>query len=167
MNVSVLIMNMEYRRANKYRAVFLFFFSRKKFIDVATNHHMAINLEVSAHPEIYPIEKRLPIEKATAIDNTRIVSKGLLNAFCLILLTAIIALGVGYVLGSIKPSLPFDFNLLATFIGTFLVGWATLMELGGGFATISHESLHELIHQLIFKILFIPGVCLLLLGVVI
>ncbi|MCU7838543.1 MAG: hypothetical protein KZQ94_04065 [Candidatus Thiodiazotropha sp. (ex Troendleina suluensis)] len=82
-------------------------------------------------------------------------------------MAAIIALTVGYYLGSIKPSLSINYSLLSTFIGTFLASWATLMELGSGFATWSGKALHGLIHPAMFKLLFIPGVCLLFIGIAI
>ncbi len=163
---------MEFKRANTYKAVFLFFFSRKKYIALAINHSMAINLEaqdiLNKYKEgTYPVVGWENEAIKSAEEAAKQVSKGLWGAFGSILMAAIIALAVDYYLGSINPFLSINYSLFSTFIGTFLASWATLMELGGGFATWSGKALHELIHPAMFKLLFVPGVCLLFIGVAI
>lgn len=161
---------MKFKRANLYKAVFLFLFARKNYIALAINHGMAINLEapdlIKKYKEgTFPINGWEVDAEKSAKKGANQISRGLWGAFGFILLAAFIALGVGYFSGSINPSLSINYNLLSTFIGTFLASWATLMELGGGFATFSGKALHELIHPVMFKLLFIPGVCLLFIGV--
>lgn len=163
---------MEFKRANTYKAVFFFLFSRKRYISIAINHGMAINLQKADHRKRYE-EGKFPskdwetVAKKKAIIGAAQVKRGLFCSFAQILLVALISLGIAYIKGSVNPMLPINCSLLASFLGVFLASWATLMELGGGFATYSGEALHELIHPAIFKLLFIPGVFLLLLGIVV
>ena len=163
---------MEFKRANTYKAVFLFLFSRKRYISLAINHGMAINLEASdlrkRHEEgTFPSEGWEAEAEKSAKDAAIQVSRGFWGSFFLILLVAFISICVAYINDTVHPSYSVNYNLLATFLGSFLASWATLMELGGGFATFSGEALHELIHPAMFKLLFVPGVCLILLGVVV
>jgi hypothetical protein len=161
---------MEFKRANTYQAVFFFLFARKKYISLAVNHGMAVNLE---DPDLrrryqeglFPPEGWERESSANAIEAAKQVSKGLWGSFLAILIVAVIASLAGYMKGTINLAFAFDHGKALSYVGTFFASWATLMELGGGLATFSGEALHELIHPTMFKLLFIPGVCLLLLGI--
>ncbi len=163
---------MEFKRANTYEAVFFFLFFRKRYISLAINHGMAINLENQVIHKMYK-EGKFPPEgwevdaENLAREGAKEISQGLMGSFSLILVIAIISLSVAYKIGAVHLSYFVNYNLLASFLGTFLASWATLMELGGGFATYRGKALHELIHPAIFRLLFVPGVCLLLLSIVV
>ncbi len=162
----------KFKKTNAYKGVFLFLFLRRKYISLAINHGMAVNLQSPDLLKQYQ-EGKFPKEgwgieaEKSAIQAANQISRGLWSSFSFILLITSIALCAGYVNGTVHPSFSFNYSLLASFIGTYLASWATLMELGGGFATYSGEALHELIHPAMFKLLFIPGVCFILLGIVV
>ena len=156
---------MKFKRANAYIALFFFFFSRKRYITLAINHGMAINLEAPDLLGYYKAGRYPKVgweEEATifAKEAAAHIDKGIWRSFILIFLAALIACSVSFMKGNIHPSLPINSSLAFTFIGSFLAGWATLMELGGSFATCCGEALHELIHPAMFRLLFVPGVCL-------
>ena len=162
---------MSFQLANKYKSVFLFLFSREQYISDAVEHGMAINLEAPDLRRNYE-EGNFPKPgwEAEAREHALLaahqLSKGLWGSFWFIAAVSLIACVIAYINGTIDPKLAIDPSKGISFAGTFLASWGTLMELGGGFQTWKRKALHELIHPVIFKILFIPGVCLLLLGIV-
>ena len=146
--------NLEYKRANLIIATLCLLLSQKKYTKMAIRHNMAINLEAK--------DLRVKYEKgeypqagwhAEAGEDARKAANHLLfelfKSFCWSLAGAI------------------DIAKNLTFIGTFLASWATLFELGGAIATWKGEALHEKIHPVLFTLLFVPGVCLILSGIVI
>jgi len=165
------IMNDDYKRANIAKALVYFLFARRKYIELAITHSMALNLEApdlrkkfeegTFPPEDWEANYSAETEKAA-----NQVHHGLWTSFLWVLTVFIIALGIGATQSTSHISFAINVPLFLSFSGTFLVGWATLMELGGGFWTWSGEALHELIHPAIFKILFIPGLLLIFTGIV-
>jgi hypothetical protein len=82
---------------------------------------------------------------------------GIWSSFLMVAATSIVAVIVAYCFGIISPTLPLSWPKLLGLVGGFLVGWATLMELGGFIETYSGEALHELLHPALFRVLFLPG----------
>lgn len=132
---------------------------------------MAINIEADDLREKYKkgeypsqgweIEAKENAEKAA----NHVLHK-LFISFCWIIAVSTIAIVVGFITGGLNMFFPFDITKGLTFIGTFLVSWATLFELGGALATWKGEALHEKVHPIIFQLLFLPGICLFLLVIV-
>ena len=164
--------NLEYKRANLFIATLCLLFSQKKYIEMAIRHNMAINLEAK--------DLRAKYEKGEypragwhveARENAREDANHLLfklfKSFCWILAGAFVAMAVGFQSGGVHLFYPIDIAKPLTFIGTFLASWATLFELGGALATWKGEALHEKVHPILFTLLFVPGVCLILSGIVI
>jgi hypothetical protein len=164
-------MSTNFKRANVPLAAVYLFFARKRYLELAIYHGMAINLEAPDLRASY--EKGMFPKKGWEISFLADVSadavrlqKSMVSSFLLISVGAFLAAAFGLLSGNLNFQLPLNpVNALA-FAGTFLVGWATLMELGGGLHTWKGESLHELLHPFLFKILFIPGVALLFMSLV-
>ncbi|MEJ1359326.1 MAG: hypothetical protein RPU64_04805 [Candidatus Sedimenticola sp. (ex Thyasira tokunagai)] len=163
-------MDEKYRRANMLLAVLLFFTNRKKYLELAVTHAVALNFDNHALIEKFEegdqdfINKTEERIRHDSTEMSKVVDISLWISFFYILLVSIIAFSVAYISGSINFSLPLEYSKVSIFIGTILVAWPTLMELGGKLQTWGGESLPELTHKVIFKILFIPGACLLLIG---
>ena len=163
--------SVEYKTANKFKAVLLFLFAREKYLVLAIRHGMAINLEANDLKKRYE-EGGYPNDgwEGEAIESARKcashVARMLFNAFLWILLAIFVTIAVGMYLGTINCMFPFNASKMLTFAGIALASWATLFELGGGIATCSGKALHELIHPVIFQFLFIPGVLMILIGAI-
>lgn len=164
-------MNTHYQRANIFKAVIYFLFSRKRYIDLAVDHGMALNLEAKDQLKRAEEGGESVLKgweenyRSGYINMTMTIRKALWEALAFIMLVAFIAVLVGINFGKISSSLSIDYMRIAVFLGTFLTGWATLMELGGSLHTWDGGSLPELTHQAIFKVLFVPGVCLIFVGI--
>jgi len=161
-------MSYTYRRQSVYSAALLFLISRKRYVDLAVNHGMAVNLEAEDQRRF--LEERGPEvlaqwEQTYRKDYQKMADAifyALWSAFGIMVVLALMAVAVGLFFGKISPAWPIDPNKLTTFIGSFLVGWATLMELGGNIPTWDGVSFPQLTHSAIFKMIFSPGVFLVL-----
>ena len=164
-------MDKKYRRANMFLAVLLFFVYRSKYIELSVNHQISLNHNNQALIQKFEegdkdfIESTKEDMRINSTNLTKTVDESLWGSLFYIILVSLIALGIAYKIGSVNFTLPFDHSKLYAFTGSLLMAWATLMELGGKMQTWGGETLPELTHREIFKILFIPGTCLLLLGV--
>jgi hypothetical protein len=132
---------------------------------------MAINLEIKSLKDAFdkgtfPNENQEKSISENILKFTTHIRWKLLESFLWVLLMSVLALAVGYYKCTIGITLDISVTKVLTFLGSALVGWATLFELGGGVATMSGEALHEVIHPILFKILFVPGLLLLFAGVV-
>ena len=137
---------------------------------MAISHEMAITLEAKdIHAKYENGEYPQAGWDAEARENARKAANHLLfklfKSLCWILAGAAVAIAVGFQSGTVHLFYPIDIAKCLTFIGTFLASWATLFELGGAIATWKGEALHEKIHPVLFTLLFVPGVCLILSGI--
>ena len=161
-----------YKRANLSVALFCFVFSKRKYLNLAINHKIALSLESEKYkkrfesgtypPENWEIEE-LKIAEVGAND----LQKRITFSFSSIIVCSIVTITAGLLTHTIDFSFNLSWNKLFAFVGTFFASWATLMELGGGLDTWSGETLHELLRPFVFKVLFIPGIFLLLMSIVI
>jgi hypothetical protein len=141
--------NTEFCRANTLLAVSYFIFARRRYLKLAVRHAMAINLEAPDLLQCYKDGKYPQAgweERAleNASNGAKQVQAGLSSSFFWVLTFALLALFVGFVIGSLDIGLPLNTASTLVFIGTFLSSWATLMELGGGFRTWSGEALQRI-----------------------
>ena len=163
---------MEYKQANLIIGTLYLLFSQKKYTEMAIRHNMAINLEAkdlcAKHEKGEYPRAEWDVE---ARENARKAANHLLfklfKSFCWVLAGTAVAITVGFQSGGVHLFYPIDIGKCLTFIGTFLASWATLFELGGAIATWKGEALHEKIHPILFTLLFVPGVCMILSGIVI
>jgi hypothetical protein len=160
---------LEYRRANKWKAAFLFLFSWEKYHELAINHSMAKNLEAKDLREAFE-RGTFPSDdqKTSAETNIRKFSQHLrqklVHSFLWSLLVACVVIVGAFVIGVLSMA-TVTLAKTVTFAGTFLVAWATLFEVGGVIATFKGEALHELIRPVLFLVLFALGVLLVLAGI--
>ena len=98
---------------------------------------------------------------------TNAINAALWSAFWTIVVVIAISTGVAAYLDRVGPSLPLDTVRSMTFVGSALVAWATLMELGGDFPVWDGKAFPQLAHTVIFKAIFVPGVLLVLTSVLI
>lgn len=162
---------MEFKRANKLKAVVLFFFSQKRYHALAVSHSMAVDLEAkdlraAFEKGTFPSEEQRTKSDENIRWFTSHLHKKLRESFLWVLSACVVALASAYIAGTLSAILEPSISRILVFVGSAFVGWATVFELGGGIATMSGQALHEVIHPVIFKIIFIPGLLLLLTGTV-
>ncbi len=150
----------KYQRANVWLAMFLFLFSPGRYQKLAARHNIAINLEsprlgLKYEKGIYSPDMNEALSHAllSAIKLRSSLSK----SFVAVFITFLIAVLVGFFLGSVAFSLPVSWKRIIDVCAAFLLMWSTLFELGWGLRTWKGEALHELVHALLFKLLFISG----------
>tara|TARA_R110001583_G_scaffold193014_1_gene360374 strand:+ start:418 stop:915 length:498 start_codon:yes stop_codon:yes gene_type:complete len=165
-------MNDSLKHANINLAILLFIFRRQKYLEMAVKHVIDSNLAEPDQKKRYDegtidIKELKRTFRKQSIRAANDLQKGLCSSFLYILTLTILSVFVAYTKGVIDPSLTINYSKLITYIGVYLASWATLMELGGSFRSWDGGALHELIHPRMFKILFIPGVGLMLYGVLV
>lgn len=98
---------------------------------------------------------------------TEAINAALWRSFWIIVGVAIIAGVISVYVERLSVVLPFDAVRSMTFVGSALVAWATLMELGGDFPVWDEKAFPQLAHSVIFKAIFVPGVLLVLTSILI
>lgn len=166
-------MSYPYARQNPYLGACVFLLSKKKFIEMAVLDGMALNLEQEDQRK--RVEESGPQllkqwEEHYRSDYTKMtnaINAALWSAFWTIAVVIALSAGVAAYLERLSPSLPLDIVRSTTFVGSALVAWATLMELGGDFPVWDGKAFPQLAHTVVFKAIFVPGVLLVLTSVLI
>ena len=138
---------------------------------MAVLHGMALNLEEDDQrkraeergPELLKQWEEQYRSDYTSMTNA--INTALWSAFWTIVVVVAISAGVAAYVDRIGPSLPLDIVRSTTFIGSALIAWATLMELGGDFPVWDGKAFPQMAHTVIFKAIFVPGVLLVLTSV--
>ena len=166
-------MNYPYTRQSPYLGAIMFLLSKRTFIEMAVQHGMACNLESedqlkSANERGQELLKRWEEQYRTDYTKMTIeIDAALWSALRIILVVVVLSLGVAGLLGRVSFSLPLDYIKSTTFVGSALVAWATLMELGGDFPVWDGRAFSQLAHTVVFKSIFVPGVLLVLTGMLV
>ena len=164
-------MSYHYTRQSPYLGACVFFVSKKKFVDMPVLHGMACNLEADdqrkrAGKDGLPLLKQWEeTYRSDYADMTREINVALWSAFWTMVVVIALSTSVAAHLDRVSLSLPLDPARAVTFIGSALVAWATLMELGGDFPVWDGKAFPQLAHAVIFKAKFLSGVSLVLTSV--
>jgi hypothetical protein len=158
-----------FERQNTALALLAFFFRRSRYVAMAVDHGMAINLEApdllaGFHRGTFPQQGWEAEATSRARESAAEVQQALLGTLIMSVSATVLAFLVLFLAGKIAPDLPFALPKFLGAAGGFLAGWATLFELAGVPRTWSGEALHEKLHPLLFCALFLPGLLLALLG---
>jgi hypothetical protein len=165
--------NFPYTRQSPYIGACVFFLSKKRFIEMAVLDGMAHNLEQDdqrkraeegGSPLLERWEEHYRSDYAKMTDA---INAALWSAFWTIVIVIAISTGIAIYLGRVSLLLPFDIVRYLTFVGSALIAWATLMELGGDFPVWDGKAFPQLAHTVIFKAIFVPGVLLVLTSVLV
>jgi anti-sigma factor RsiW len=156
-------------RAEARAASFAFLFARQRYLDLALQHNLAINIEAPDMRKMfergdYPQPDWEGQARATAASHAGQLGSGLWTS----LITAAIFLLAGLVaaamFGELAPDLSFAPAKFISTVGGFLAAWATLFELGGYAETMNGEALHEVVRPVLFKAIFLPGLAIAAVG---
>lgn len=162
-----------YKRQRPCLGAMVLFLSKSKFIDMSVQHGMACNLEAEDQMKLARENGKEVLdrwEKRYRRDYTEMtneIKSALFSSLLSILAVSILAFGIACYFGYINFSMPIDYSKTITFIGSMIIAWATLMELGGDFNTYDGKAFPQQAHSIIFKSLFVPGVFLVLIGLLI
>jgi hypothetical protein len=166
-------MNYPYRRQSPYLGAIMFLWSKRTFIEMAVQHGMACNLESEdqlkrANERGQELLKHWEEQYRSGYTKMTIaIDTALWWALSIILVVVVLSLGIAWLLGRVSLSLPLDHIKATTFVGSTLIAWATLMELGGDFPVWDGKAFPQLAHAVVFKSIFVPGVLLVLTGMLI
>ncbi|MDP1637358.1 MAG: hypothetical protein Q8K74_12345 [Candidatus Nitrotoga sp.] len=140
---------------------------------MAVLHGMACNLEADDQRKRAD-ERGLPLLKqweetyrSDYAKMTEEINTALWSAFWTIVVVIALSIGVAASIDRVGLLLPLDPVRTVTFIGSALVAWATLMELGGDFPVWDGKAFPQLAHGVIFKVIFLSGVSLVLTSILI
>ena len=146
-------------------------FSKQRYVDAAVNHAAWLNLQAGDLRRQYLEGAFDPVtEETRALETQRLgyLRRQFRTSFIQMLFVSILAVASGVALDVVNPQLPFSLARVLGFLGTFLIGWAALFELGGpGLASWKGETLSEQTHPRVFQVLFIPGVFSLLCSILV
>lgn len=166
-------MSYPYVRQNPYLGACIFILSKEKFLEMAVLDGMACNLECEDQRKVADengpqlLKQWEERYRSNYTKMTNEISAALWSAFWTIVVVIALSTGIAAYLERISLSLPLDTVRSMTFVGSALVAWATLMELGGDFPVWDGKAFPQLAHTVIFKTIFVPGVLLVLASVLI
>jgi hypothetical protein len=158
-----------FKRASPSGAFVCFLFRYDKYLDMAVEHGMALNLEAHDLRAAYeagrfPSANWQEEARSTADESARELKQSMKSALKTTLVFAATGLIVAVLLGKVHPTNPVDWGKVLSVAGGVLAAWATLFELGGYAQTYSGEALHEVVHPLFFRFAFLPGLTLATIG---
>ena len=159
----------QYKRLLPWAAVRALLLSHDRYVKLAVEHGMAVNLEAPDllarfQQGVFPQPGWETEARRRAEDGRQEILKSLRNSFVSLALLTLCAVGLLLVDGKVSPSLPVAWSKVLSVAGGFLAAWATLFELGGLSQTWSAQAAHELVHPRLFALLFLPGTFLAILG---
>ena len=163
-------MNHIYNRQNRYIGAFCFLFARKKFVSMSIADGMASNLEAADQRERAEeggAELLRKWEEQYRKDYSEMateIGSALWSSFGIIFLISVICLAIAFYFGRVSSALEFNPISGMAYLGSALVGWAALMELGN-FMVWDGLAYPQVVHKVLFKLIFIPGVFLVLLSI--
>jgi len=158
-----------YKRANVWLAALLFVISTKRYLDLAVNHNIAINLEADDLRKRFYEGSYVPETeeiKALALSSITVLRASLRKSFLSVLFTLCCALFIGFYFGRLNSVWPVDWVKVVEIATAFLLMWSTLFELGWGLRTWKGKALHELVHALLFRVIFVSGSLMLMLSLI-
>lgn len=164
-------MSKSYQRQSEILGAMHFFFSREKLIEMSVSHGMARNLESTNQKEMVKKrgnellaqwEARYRSDYSAMFNEIRFALWSSLRTILSLITTSLL---VAYLAGSINLEYTFNSLTVIAYLGASLVGWAALMELGNDFMVWDGPAYPRLVHKVIFKVIFVPGVLLVLLGI--
>lgn len=148
------------KKANIYKAMFYFFFSKERFITLGAINGMAFDLEKDEYKKklkegrysLNPEDHKHHLEEC--YNDLR---KAILFSVLIMLGVFIIVIAIGGCSGKFRITYPLDWKNAVSATGIFILSWATLFQLGWRNASWKGYRLDELVGLAIFRHVFIFG----------
>lgn len=148
------------KKANIYKAMFYFFFSKQKFITLGAINSMAFELEKDEYKRKLEAGKYSLVPEDHKGDLEKYFYK-LRNTLCKALLIMLVLFSLvilfGFFLGKLNIHHSFDLKNVISVSGVFILSWATLFQFLGSGSSWKNHRLDELVGKAIFKNAFILG----------
>jgi len=154
------------KKANIYKSMFYFFFSKERFITLAAINGMAFDLEKDEYRKkleegnysLNPDDHKYHLEEC--YNDLR---KSLFVSMLIMLGVFFIVVAIGFYSGKFQISYSLAWKDVISASGIFVLSWATLFQLGWGSPSWKRQRLDELVEIAIFRHAFITGAFLSLL----
>ncbi|EOX8445588.1 hypothetical protein [Salmonella enterica] len=148
------------KKANIYKAMFYFFFSKEKFITLGAINGMAFDLEKDEYKKkleegrysLNPDDHKHHLEECC--DDLR---KSLFVSVSIMLGVLFMVIAIGFYSGDLRITSSLDCKNAVSATGMFFLSWATLFQLGWRNASWKGCRLDELVGLAIFRHVFIIG----------
>ena len=159
----------EFKAAEVWPAVVAFLLDEARYLDIAYSHSMAGNL---AAPDLakkfregtFPPPGFEETARADAREGRIELLRALRGSLIAVAAVTVLALGIVWLAGKFEFELPLSWPKVFGAVGTFLVAWSALFELGEFWSSWDGEALHELVRPKLFMLIFLPGVLLAIVG---
>ncbi|EHJ9697198.1 hypothetical protein E5F76_003908, partial [Salmonella enterica] len=148
------------KKANIYKAMFYFFFSKKKFITLGAINNMAFELECPNKRSEWKSGKynsNIEDHKNKLDEYTDDLRKACLISFSIMFIIFLIVTIIGFYLGKFNLNRSINWSSVCSFCGLFSLSWATLFQLGWRSSSWKGIRLDELVATAIFRHVFIFG----------
>jgi hypothetical protein len=156
----------QYKPTSPLKGVWLFF-SKQRYLDAAFAHSVWLELQQEDLQEdrrqkflegTYPSTPDASKNRKRELQRYESLRDQFRDSFIQVASVTVLAALIDISIGSIDGSLSFHPAKGISLLGTFLVAWAALFELGGPrLASWDGKTLSEIVHPKIFQIMFIPG----------
>jgi hypothetical protein len=151
----------QYKPTSPMKGAWLFIVSKQRYLSAAVEHVVWLNLQAEDLRQKFMEGTFTPDSDATRmleLQRFESLRHQFWHSFIQVASVTVLALLIGIFIRSIDVNLPFHPAKGISLLGTFLVAWAALFELGGPrLASWDGKTLSEKVHPKIFQILFIPG----------
>jgi len=144
--------------------------SLDRYVDLAVNHSVWVSLQSRDLRNKYEKGAYSPdLDEARDREQERALGlrSRLKASFAMTAVAAVVACTIGFLIGAISLDYDYDLKKIVACFGTFLMAWATLLELGTGLISWSGQALSELVHPVLFQLIFILGLTGVLISIII
>jgi hypothetical protein len=158
-------MSETFRKANLFLGLLAFMVWKEKYLEMAVNHNMAINLEASDLKKQFEAGKFPPPNwnkeyLSNAQMQYKVLSKSIYGSFFIAVLVFTLVF-LAFIMGLIGSNIELSNLKTITFIvGVFIAFWGALVPLNPVEESYCKTTLPENLHSFIVKILLVFGVIL-------
>lgn len=154
---------MPYKKANIILAFFYMLFNKRRYIQMAQDHDMWVNikeedLKIKYDNGTFPEDGWREENAPRVANNLTLMKRALLKSFFITLLIALAVLLFGLSVGSLDLKLGTNFVKAISFTGGCVAAWGAVFQLTcPDIETYKKQSLNEIMQKSIFFILFVLG----------
>ncbi len=155
---------MPYKKANIIIAFFYMIFSKHRYVTMALDNNMWINLQAEDLKRAYdngtyPKDGWREDEQFKVLNDLAQMKRALWKSFFITLLIPLAVIGLGLAIGSLDLKLSINFVKVISFVGGCVAAWGAIFQLTcPDIGTYKKQTLNEIMQKSIFFILFVLGV---------
>jgi hypothetical protein len=159
----------QYSTKNTFLGFLALIFWKDKYLEMAVNHDMAVNLKASdikAAFEAGSYPKQSWREEALLSEQRhyRQLSKSFYGSFLKTTALAVMVIAASYFIGLVGLEMALSSSKAFAYLGIFLASWGAFIQFSPVYESYCKETLHENIHALMAIIFFVLGAVTAFLG---